>query len=182
MKTYPTKANIGCGVDYRENWFNVDTTEVKTDLLHNLETTPWPIPDNTFDEVLMQGVLEHLHNTIPVVREVHRILKPGGVWRGSMPYCHSCYAFRDPTHVRFFDEKTFDYFLNDVSWTGGVMFEKRFVKLTTYNGNIFHKVRNLIPFRGLLRHVLINMYDSIEWELIKPAHKAIHEAKVAEPK
>jgi hypothetical protein len=24
MKIYPTKANIGCGVDYREGWFNVD--------------------------------------------------------------------------------------------------------------------------------------------------------------
>jgi SAM-dependent methyltransferase len=181
MKSYPTKANIGCGVDYREGWFNVDVTpEVKTDLCHSLDTTPWPIPDNTFDEVLMQGVLEHLYNTIPVVKEIHRILKPGGVWRGSMPYCFSMFAFRDPTHVRYFDDKTFDYFMRDISWTGGVLFEKRFVKLTTYNDKPIHKMRNLIPFRGLLRHVLINMYDSIEWELVKPFRKGINDSNKVE--
>jgi hypothetical protein len=107
-------------------------------------------------------------------------LKPGGVWRGSTPYCFSMFAFRDPTHVRYFDDKTFDYFMRDISWTGGVPFEMRFVKLTTYNDKPIHKMHNLISFRGLLRQVLINMYDSIEWELVKPFRKGINESNKLE--
>lgn len=164
-----TRANIGCGADYREGWFNVDSTpHVKLDLCHDLRVVPWPIPDESFEEVLMQGVLEHLPDTVAVMEQVHRILKPGGVFKGSMPYCFSTFAFRDPTHVRYFDEKAFDYFTREISWTSHkAKFTKRRVELTTYNDKFVHKLRNAIPFRRLLRWFFINMYDSIEFELVK---------------
>jgi SAM-dependent methyltransferase len=37
-----------------------------------------PVPDGTFDAVLCTEVLEHVPNPIEVVREIGRILKPGG--------------------------------------------------------------------------------------------------------
>lgn len=36
-------------------------------------------PDNYFDYVLMYHVIEHVLNPIEVVKELHRILKPGGI-------------------------------------------------------------------------------------------------------
>lgn len=41
--------------------------------------TTWPIEDDSFNGVLLKDVLEHLENPAHIVREVVRILRPGGV-------------------------------------------------------------------------------------------------------
>lgn len=38
----------------------------------------WPLPDSHYDVVLSSQVIEHLHNTLLFVTEMHRVLKPGG--------------------------------------------------------------------------------------------------------
>jgi glycosyltransferase involved in cell wall biosynthesis/ubiquinone/menaquinone biosynthesis C-methylase UbiE len=43
---------------------------------HDAETLPFP--DNTFDVVYSNGVIHHTPNTRGVVREIYRVLKPGG--------------------------------------------------------------------------------------------------------
>ncbi|MFM9941394.1 MAG: heparinase II/III family protein [Hyphomicrobiaceae bacterium] len=37
-----------------------------------------PFPDNSFDVVYSNGVIHHTPNTTGVIREIHRVLKPGG--------------------------------------------------------------------------------------------------------
>ena len=37
-----------------------------------------PFPDNTFDVVYSNGVIHHTPNTLQVIREIRRVLKPGG--------------------------------------------------------------------------------------------------------
>ena len=37
------------------------------------------VPDNSYDVVVSIGLLEHLHDFVPVLKEEYRILKPGGV-------------------------------------------------------------------------------------------------------
>ena len=52
--------NLGCGFDKREGWVNADHfPECQPDLLLNIESTPWPIADSSYD-VLMKHVLVHL--------------------------------------------------------------------------------------------------------------------------
>jgi ubiquinone/menaquinone biosynthesis C-methylase UbiE len=45
-------------------------------VLHDAETLPFP--DSSFDLVYSNGVLHHTPNTRDVVREIYRVLKPGG--------------------------------------------------------------------------------------------------------
>ena len=47
-----------------------------------------PFPDNTFDKVLMSEVLEHLADDRAAMREVMRVLKPGGVLALSVPHAN----------------------------------------------------------------------------------------------
>lgn len=51
----------------------------------NLNRDPLPFEDNTFDLVTCTEAFEHIENYHRVVREVHRILKPGGVFFVSVP-------------------------------------------------------------------------------------------------
>jgi ubiquinone/menaquinone biosynthesis C-methylase UbiE len=40
--------------------------------------TAIPVPDSTYDLVLCTQVMEHVPDPLGVLREFHRVLKPGG--------------------------------------------------------------------------------------------------------
>tara|TARA_B100001250_G_scaffold394874_1_gene399234 strand:- start:3665 stop:4369 length:705 start_codon:yes stop_codon:yes gene_type:complete len=44
-----------------------------------------PFPDESFDLIVCSEVLEHLHEYNNAVREMHRVLKPGGKFYASVP-------------------------------------------------------------------------------------------------
>lgn len=75
------KLNLGCGGDKKQGYVNIDIRkEVKPDMVLDLEKTPYPFDDNSIDEILAKDVIEHFsfRNVERVVKEWHRILKPGG--------------------------------------------------------------------------------------------------------
>ena len=160
------KLNLGCGSDYRDGYINVDCSNVvKTDRICNLQQLPWTFPDNYADEIVMKECLEHLPDAHNNILEVHRILKPGGIFYCSVPYAKSDGAFQCPEHKSFFTEKSMDYFCGVSGYDsfGGPKFELISVKLTTAKNTPKTKLRNLIPFRMVLRSFLWNMYDNVEF-------------------
>ncbi len=104
-----TKLNLGCGSKCLSGYVNVDHPRTVTpkDVDHDLEKLPWPFDDNSADEILMQDSLEHLTFPDEKVNEVHRILKPGGVFWGGVPYAHSDGAVQCFEHRWLFTEKSF---------------------------------------------------------------------------
>jgi SAM-dependent methyltransferase len=59
--------------------------------LHNADIYALPYANNTFDAVILSEVLEHLTDDIKALREVYRVLKPGGVVAITVP--HANYPF-----------------------------------------------------------------------------------------
>jgi SAM-dependent methyltransferase len=45
-----------------------------------------PFPEGFFDKILLSEVLEHLEDDLAGLREIHRILKPGGLLAISVPH------------------------------------------------------------------------------------------------
>ncbi len=88
------KVNIGSGDDYRQGWLNVDLVNysyyekrpLKVDLLCNIKNG-LPLADNSVDQLLIQEVFEHFnrHDGLLVLKEIHRVLKIGGVVELTVP-------------------------------------------------------------------------------------------------
>lgn len=79
------------------------------DLISDLERGI-PVADNSIDQVYAVHILEHVHALIPLMNEVHRVLKPAGVLHAMVPNWQFVNAVADPTHVRFFSAQTFKAF------------------------------------------------------------------------
>ena len=76
------RLHLGCGPNVFEGWINVDGDYCAGQpgvAIHNLTDT-YPVPDNTVDEILSVHVIEHImpDKVPPMLKEWHRILKPGG--------------------------------------------------------------------------------------------------------
>jgi SAM-dependent methyltransferase len=169
-ETGPVKYNLGCGRDYKEGFVNCDVlAHVKADKHFDLETFPYPIDDATADEVFMDNVLEHLDDVPRTMTELHRVLKPGGVAKIIVPYGKSDWALQDPTHRHFFTETSMSYFAEgaDYNYYTETRFKVLQAVLFTDNETGRQRLRNIIPFRGVLRFFLTNMYDCIYFELQK---------------
>ena len=61
--------------------------------------------------VYADNVLEHIQNFIPLMNEINRVLVPGGILKAIVPVLPHLEAFQDPTHVRFFTQNSFEYFV-----------------------------------------------------------------------
>ncbi len=55
------------------------------DLVFDAEQ-PWPLPDASYDAVLLVNLLEHLYHYDRAIEEAHRVLKPGGRVIGVVPF------------------------------------------------------------------------------------------------
>lgn len=105
------KLNLGCGTDIRPDYVNADVAALPgVEVVHNLSQFPWPFPDNQFDEIIIHHVLEHLPNLIAVMEELWRICRKDGTVFARVPYWNSWHGVGDPTHARFFFQRTFDFF------------------------------------------------------------------------
>ena len=76
----------------RLDWAEREGVEAR---LSSVDIHHLPFADNTFDKVLMSEVLEHIADDRKAMREVFRVLKPGGILALSVP--HADYPFQwDP--------------------------------------------------------------------------------------
>lgn len=60
-------------------------------------------------------VLEHLKEVIPLMNDCFEVLAPGAIMEISVPLAGTDPFWQDPTHVRGFIRRTFDYFCDDES-------------------------------------------------------------------
>ncbi len=67
--------------------------DVKMDILNT------PFPDNTFDAVMCNHVMEHVSDDVQAMREIYRVLKPGGWAVMQVPFYEPVAekTFEDPT-------------------------------------------------------------------------------------
>jgi SAM-dependent methyltransferase len=70
------------GVDYQGEGHSHENEQI--DVFYDGKTIPFA--DNTFDSILTSEVLEHIFNVEDIVKELYRVLKPGGKILISTPF------------------------------------------------------------------------------------------------
>lgn len=110
---------LGCG----PSWPRRSSTHLETyldriafpnvDVVHDLNISPWPFENNSYDEIVALHLVEHLQSLIQFMDESWRILAPGGALYLTTPEAGSNYdlTHSDPTHVRCYRKHSFiNYF------------------------------------------------------------------------
>jgi len=61
LNTEIKKLNLGSGKFPKNGYINRDLDkDLNADIIHNLDDYPWPLPDNHFEIIEMDHILEHL--------------------------------------------------------------------------------------------------------------------------
>ena len=127
--------DLGCGSKLRNPFgateiFGVD---IRNDLSNNIKQADLsaegiPYDNDLFDFCTAFDVLEHIPRNswsngkrrqafLELMNEIHRVLKPGGLFLHSTPAFPSKQAFQDPTHVNIITEDTIPlYFCEPNNW------------------------------------------------------------------
>lgn len=97
-----------------------------TDITYVCDLAQVPVEDDRFDMVVMTQVLEHLPAPVEVLREMHRILKPGGSIWASCPLFYEeheqpydFYRYTQFALRRMFGEAGFQE--PDIDWLEGYL-------------------------------------------------------------
>jgi len=115
------KLNLGCGDKILTGYCNVDKYG-EPDIIWDLEVFPWPWPDDSVDEVILNHVLEHLGQVpnvfLGVMKELYRVCVNGALIHIAVPHPRHDHFFMDPTHVRPITIDLFTMFSkkNNLAW------------------------------------------------------------------
>jgi len=132
---FPPILLLGSGNMRQDNALRIDiNSRVQPDILHDLDSFPYPFLDNTFSRIECYDILEHLEDLVSVMQEIHRIGMPKAHIVITTPHFSSANAYTDPTHRHFLGYYFFDYFTGENEWSfyTNVRFEKKEVYLHFY--------------------------------------------------
>ena len=130
-----TTLDLGCGGNIRNPFLATVTygVDIRADLERNvlkadISAEALPFAENYFHYCTAFDVLEHIPRIcwpegrrhmafIELMNEVHRVLRPDGLFLHSTPAYPSRQAFQDPTHVNIITEDTMPlYFCRPHAW------------------------------------------------------------------
>jgi SAM-dependent methyltransferase len=136
-------ADIGCGhgplrhkvEQLGAKWIGIEPFPLIADLI-KAPAENLPFPDDSFDVVIMNAVLEHIPDVFGAFREVGRTLKPGGVFIGYSAYmeCFHEISYHHLSHKA----------LEDLSVRNGLTLEK--IAPSGAFGIDYHCARLIEPF------------------------------------
>jgi SAM-dependent methyltransferase len=103
------KVDLGGGLFPRAGYMTIDQegADITCDLNDGI-----PLPDNSVGVINASHVIEHLRDPIKTMREIHRVLAHGGWAFIEVPSTDGRGAWQDPTHVSFWNEHSFWYYIN----------------------------------------------------------------------
>ncbi|MFZ5803154.1 MAG: class I SAM-dependent methyltransferase [Candidatus Omnitrophota bacterium] len=107
--------DIGCGRNKISGAVGIDIDRHSlADIFHDLNRYPYPLKEASFDQIYAKHIIEHLDDPRAFLREIARILKPGGAAFVETPHFSSRVAYSEPEHKLFYSYFMFDSLLSGI--------------------------------------------------------------------
>lgn len=148
--------DVGCGSNKTPGAVGIDCRAFSgVDLVHDVELVPWPIESGQFDVIVLRHIVEHVSDIGQLLKEVHRVGKPGAEVRIETPHFSSVDSWRDPSHRYHLSLHSFRFFTAAGYLHDGAAFEVESATLT-FRKSIVSRVGALL-FRLSPRHYEQNL-------------------------
>ncbi len=161
------KLNLGCGKKIYNDFINVDIIPNKgVDVLWDLNVSPLPFTDSSFDYILMDNVFEHIQNRVQLLKEIERIGKDGAIIEIIIPHFSSYTAYREVEHCFYcsyfaFDTTDLEIIKRKFECFKGLPFKKVFDFIANLSPMLtdiyFHKV---LPIQTLVFKLKVNKNET----------------------
>jgi len=104
--------DVGCGANKTEGAIGLDNNpRTNADVIHDLGELPYPFPDNEFDLVVSNHVVEHVPDVMAFITELYRVTRHGGRIKLLTPHYTNPDWANDPTHRNHINSYTFNTFM-----------------------------------------------------------------------
>jgi SAM-dependent methyltransferase len=158
-------------------------------MLIDLEKTPWSLPSNHFESVLLKHVLEHLGANFgvfrSVIQELYRVCAPGARLDIHVPHHKHDNFWSDPTHVRAFTPLTFKSMSQKVcaDWVARNVGNTMLAYLLDVDFEVESMVQHYDPVwwqrveRGELTKEALAHAAQIHWGVVRELHVCLRVVK-----
>ena len=117
--------DVGCGNNKLAGAIGIDRVALPgVEVVHDLNSFPYPFDSNSFDEIRLIHVIEHLDSIMGVMEEVHRLVRLGGRVTIVTPHYSDFQSWNDPTHKWHLTTFSFRYF--EPEWESSYYSSARF--------------------------------------------------------
>ena len=97
--------DLGCGKNKIRGCVGIDMDpESHAEIIVDFEKKPIPLPDSHVDKIFSKQVFEHLEDPVRVLKELHRITKPGGEIFIEVPH-YSSHIAHGVGHKQYYSRK-----------------------------------------------------------------------------
>jgi SAM-dependent methyltransferase len=144
------KLDLGSGGRPRPGAYAVDHIALPgVDIVADLNEPLDLLPDDCAEYVFSSHALEHVRELLPLLAEIHRVTRPGGLIELVVPHFSNPFHYSDPTHVRFFGLYTMSYFVETgkqphrrkvPAFYTPTRFEIESVKIAFYRFNLLDRI------------------------------------------
>jgi len=106
---------LGCGATrHCGDAISIDALDYEAvDIVGDVFDVLVQFPDHSVDAIYSSHFVEHIEDLVGLVREIERVLKPGGLVRTIVPHFSNPYFYSDYTHKRPFGLYSFSYLSAD---------------------------------------------------------------------
>lgn len=110
------KLDLCCATRKPEGYFGIDIFKFPgVDLAHDLNTGI-PLEDNSCSEVRAYDAIEHMRDGMKILEEIWRVCEDNAFVDILVPSTDGRGAWQDLTHVSFWNNNSFGYWVNDAQW------------------------------------------------------------------
>lgn len=113
------RLELGSGGFVRDGFYGVDAMDLPGVAIQADLNCPLSLlPDESVDELVSHHCFEHVSNFLGLMRELHRVMRPGARMTVVVPHFSNPYYYSDPTHLRFFGLYSMYYFVSEEKQPG----------------------------------------------------------------